>query len=175
MSKDEAHVPYTELEMNGASWNRFDITISIIKHITIGWPAYLLANALSNRQDKTKKITNHFSPWSSLFNNNQVPYVILNDLAIASWIFLLCSFCYIWGFSIVLKLYLLPYLVNNAWLVIVTKMQHSAVDIPHYSDLKYTWVKGQLCTVDRDFGWILNMYFFSSLFFFNWIQINTSH
>ncbi|KAJ2790439.1 hypothetical protein GGI18_001800, partial [Coemansia linderi] len=33
---------------------------------------------------------------------------------------------------------------------------HTDAAVPHYTDDSWNFVRGALCTVDRDFGWILN-------------------
>lgn len=57
----------------------------------------------------------------------------------------------------VLCVYGLPYLVINAWLVSYTWLQHTDLDIPHFSKEEWTWVKGALQTVDRPYGPLLNV------------------
>ena len=44
-----------------------------------------------------------------------------------------------------------PYLVINAWLVLYTWLQHTDVDVPHFSDSDHTYVRGALHTIDRPY------------------------
>ena len=54
--------------------------------------------------------------------------------------------------------YGVPYLWVNFWLVLITLLQHTDTSLPHYDNESWTWVKGALCTVDRDYG-LLNLIF----------------
>jgi len=42
----------------------------------------------------------------------------------------------------VLAVYLGPYLFVNAWLTVITFLQHTDVDIPHYDEKAWNWLKG---------------------------------
>jgi omega-6 fatty acid desaturase (delta-12 desaturase) len=50
-----------------------------------------------------------------------------------------------------MAVYIGPYLVTNAWLTIVTFLQHTDADVPHYDDTAWTWLKGAFATVDRTY------------------------
>ncbi len=51
------------------------------------------------------------------------------------------------------KVYLVPYLFVNMWLVMITDLQHTDPTLPHYRSAKWNWLKGALCTLDRDYGY----------------------
>jgi omega-6 fatty acid desaturase (delta-12 desaturase) len=155
LGKDEVHVPPTSREIN-LPWGKTKMTMSILKHLILGWPFYLMQNVASNKQHKGQSNVNHFSPWSPLFTEAQRPYIILSDVGIIATVAALSLLGYKYGTPAVALLYLGPYLVVNMWLVLITKLQHTANDVPVYDETTFSWVKGQLCTVDRDFGWILN-------------------
>jgi omega-6 fatty acid desaturase (delta-12 desaturase) len=59
------------------------------------------------------------------------------------------------GWAWLVKSYGIPYAFVNLWLVLITHLQHTDVRIPHYRDQEWNWLKGALCTMDRDYG-ILN-------------------
>lgn len=159
MSKDEVHVPPTSHEMEGKMpWTKFRIALSIFKHLVFGWPFYLAQNVASNKQWKAYKNANHFSPWSPLFTEEQRPFIVLSDVGVGMTVALLSFLSYKFGTPAVALLYGGPYLIVNMWLVLITKLQHTANDVPVYDTDTFTWVKGQLCTVDRSYGWILNVY-----------------
>jgi omega-6 fatty acid desaturase (delta-12 desaturase) len=48
--------------------------------------------------------------------------------------------------------YFCPYFVVNAWLVLYTWMHHTDPSVPHYGDGEWSWVRGALGTIDRDYG-----------------------
>lgn len=62
-----------------------------------------------------------------------------------------------------MAVYLGPYMVVNAWLTIITFLQHTDADVPHYDEKSWTWLKGNiyylklgaLSTIDRNYpAWI---------------------
>eukprot|EP00056_Hartaetosiga_gracilis_P019395 m.13906 g.13906 ORF g.13906 m.13906 type:complete len:162 (-) comp7668_c0_seq2:167-652(-) len=78
--------------------------------------------------------------------------------------FLIGSYCltimqirligHVMGSMWVVKVYVLPYLWVNLWLVLITHLQHTDVNVPHFSANEWTWLKGALSTVDRDYGFL---------------------
>ncbi|EPY28965.1 omega-6 fatty acid desaturase (delta-12 desaturase) [Angomonas deanei] len=128
-----------------------------------GWPAYLLFNVAS--QDYGRR-ANHFEPSSPLFRPEDAEDIIVSDLGIVGMIFLLTIFTFKYGFSSFLCWYFVPYLWVNFWLLYITYMQHSDIRLPHYSHDEWTFVRGAIAAVDRDYGWLLN----------EWLHhINDSH
>lgn len=63
---------------------------------------------------------------------------------------------YIAGFATVGCFYILPYLIVNNNLVLITYLQHTDVFMPHFRAKEWNWLRGALCTVDRDFGFLMN-------------------
>jgi omega-6 fatty acid desaturase (delta-12 desaturase) len=60
------------------------------------------------------------------------------------------------GFMKVAAFYLLPYMVTNYHLVLITYLQHTDVFMPHFRGKEWNWLRGALCTVDRSFGPLLD-------------------
>lgn len=62
---------------------------------------------------------------------------------------------YLWAqatsFAEVLAIYVGPYLVVNAWLTLITLLHHTHADVPHYDDRAWTWLRGALGTIDRNY------------------------
>lgn len=57
------------------------------------------------------------------------------------------------GLWFLTKIYLVPYFVFTAWIATVTHLHHTHPDVPWYSGPKeWTFVKGALSTVDRNYG-----------------------
>ena len=50
------------------------------------------------------------------------------------------------------QVYIVPYLIVNMWLVMITLLQHTHPALPHYSDKEWEWLRGALSTVDRSYG-----------------------
>jgi omega-6 fatty acid desaturase (delta-12 desaturase) len=65
---------------------------------------------------------------------------------------------HLFGWLAVFKFYVVPYLFVNMWLVLITFLQHTHPNLPHYSNEAFTFLRGALATVDRDYG-ILNYFF----------------
>lgn len=49
---------------------------------------------------------------------------------------------------------MVPYLFVNAWLVMITLLQHTHPALPHYNDQEWEWLRGALSTVDRSYGFL---------------------
>lgn len=124
----------------------------IVRMLVFGWPAYLLMHVTGRKYDRH---TDHFNPYSPLFSEKQRLQVVISDIVLFSWVGLLAYASQTYGFMWLAKTYLVPYLWVNLWLVLITFLQHTDVRVAHYSGREWTWLRGALCTVDRDFG-ILN-------------------
>lgn len=170
----ETHVPETVSEpglvegsLKGREWfvNTFGKenglnawgAIQAFSHLVIGWPAYLLIGATGGPD---RGMTNHFypnpltepkQPKRELFPGNWKEKVYQSDIGIAAVaaaviVWALCN-----GPAQVMALYGAPLLVVNAWLVIYTWLQHTDVDVPHFSADNHNFVKGALHTIDRPY------------------------
>lgn len=129
----------------------------------LGWPAYLAFNVAS--QDYGRR-ANHFEPSSPLFRPEDAEDIIVSDAGIVAMIFVLSIYAYKFGFMNFVCWYFMPYLWVNFWLLYITYLQHSDIRIPHYSHEEWTFVRGAIAAVDRDYGWMLN----------SWLHhINDSH
>lgn len=60
------------------------------------------------------------------------------------------------GVGQVAALYGGPLLVVNAWLVLITWLQHTDVDVPHFDSENWSFIKGALHTIDRPYGKVLD-------------------
>jgi fatty acid desaturase len=127
-------------------------------HLVLGWPAYLLIGATGGA---ARGNTNHFYPeplttpdWpkKELFPGNWKEKVYQSDIGIAVVVGGLVAWTACNGLAEVMALYGGPLLVINAWLVLYTWLQHTDVDVPHFSDEDHTFVKGALHTIDRPYN-----------------------
>lgn len=59
-----------------------------------------------------------------------------------------------------LKLYFVPYMIFVTWLDAVTYLHHhgSTEKIPWYRGKEWSYLRGGLSTVDRDYGWFNNVH-----------------
>ncbi|GAA5856556.1 hypothetical protein JCM9279_005497 [Rhodotorula babjevae] len=114
-----------------------------------GWPAYLFTNA--SGQLWYPKWTNHFDPSSLVFDARHRNQVLISDAFLVGMVGLLTLFgSAMGGFSAVTKYYLVPYLLVNHWLVMITYLQHTDPQLPHYSADMWNFQRGALCTIDRN-------------------------
>ena len=161
----ETHVPLRDTTPGGKAWLRWQKTfgneafavIVIGLRFLVGWPLYLLTGVTGG---PARGMTNHFWPgWpfsAALFPGAWRRKVWLSDIGVAVMLGLLGWWTYSAGFIPVLALYVGPYLVVNVWLVLYTWLQHTDVDVPHFDDDEWTWVKGAFMTVDRPYGGLID-------------------
>jgi len=129
--------------------------LRLIFTLSVGFPIYLLTNITGQKFESGW--ANHFNPNSPLFTKNQRTQIIISDIGILSGLSLLGYLSYIFGFITIFKLYGGCYMVNNIWLTLITYIQHTDKSVPHLAESEWTWLKGALATVDRDFGFIFNV------------------
>jgi len=166
LDEGETHVP-TVIDTPGGkaslsahvSWGE-DVFgfVNTIQHLVFGWPAYLLAGVSGA---PARGVTNHFTATSTgklpLFPTREMKIkVFISDIGIVAVMIGLYKWYLMEGFFPVFVTYILPYTVVNSWLVGITWLQHTDVDIPHYDTDNWTWAKGALMTVDRPYPAIID-------------------
>ncbi|MFM2159076.1 MAG: hypothetical protein RLZZ124_1550 [Cyanobacteriota bacterium] len=170
LEKGETHVPPREDSRSGAITEalkqrlgvRLFGCVSLLVHLVLGWPLYLFVGATGGAD--YGRPTSHF--WNGdaftrgrrplfprsfrglMMRSNGGLLVVLLGLGLLAWIS---------SPARVLCVYGLPYIVINVWLVAYTWLQHTDVEIPHYSADRWTWARGALQTVDRPYGPLLNL------------------
>lgn len=169
MDNDQVFVPWTRSEMGPdycpekqdelpEVFSAFWKIAGIAKFLIFGWPAYLATHAAGKKYDDFKGTVNHFSPSSPIFLPKEYLYVVQSDVALLAMIGGLYYAGSIRGFAWLAKAYIVPYLVVNGWLVCYTDLQHTDVRLPHYRSPAWNWLKGALCTLDRDYGVMNSMH-----------------
>jgi len=132
---------------------------------TAGWPAYLAANVTGNQTYHPKAWVNHFMPSSPIFTTGSESdswnqkLIIGGDLALVAVGVALYKWVQATSLAYVVYTYFIPYLLVNFWLVLITYLQHTDLNLPHYTDGEWDWLRGALATMDRDYGRILNVVF----------------
>ena len=164
VAKDEVFVPTVKdgdalddaLDDALWSWSQFGPyrLVKLVGSLTLGWPAYLLFNVKSRPYEKGW--VNHFDPWSPIFSKRQRLEVAVGDAALALVFYGLFAVGERMGYAWLARTYFVPYLIVNFWLVMITLLQHTHPDLPHYTDAEWDWLRGALATVDRNYGWLLN-------------------
>ncbi|CAN8072205.1 unnamed protein product [Agarophyton chilense] len=121
----------------------------IFQMLTFGWWAYLSANISGQRYGKG---TNHFNPNAVMFPTREYWNIVISNVGLGFGFAALFYAMYCFGAVAVVKYYFIPYMIVNMWLVLITYLQHSDPAIPHYTPKSFSFVRGALCSVDRDYG-----------------------
>ncbi|KAF7312378.1 Fatty acid conjugase [Mycena indigotica] len=156
--------------------------IEILVMQLAGLPAYLIINVRGSH--KYPLGTNHFSPFSPLFKPRDRFTVLVSDVGLALMAFLCYTFITRNGLTAFIRLYFVPYLWVNCWILTVTYVQHTDPTVPHYRKGEWTFLRGALSTVDRPaLGWMgrfflknlghdhVTHHLFSSVPFYNQPQV----
>ncbi|KAL1408267.1 hypothetical protein Q8F55_005073 [Vanrija albida] len=116
---------------------------------TLGFPLYLIMNAAG--QKRYPGWTNHFSPSSIIFRKNHKWQILWSDLGFFLTIGAMAYWSYARSFTEMFLIYGIPYLWVNNWIILITYLQHTDPNLPHYSDKTWTFPRGALATIDRTF------------------------
>jgi len=130
--------------------------VGIFVMLVFGWPLYLWTNATGHKSYPKGRWVNHYLPASPIFSTQKERIqVVISDIALVLVIALYAYISYLHSLIWFVKVYFIPYLIVNSLLVIITYLQHTDWDLPHYAISEWDWLRGALCTVDRDYG-VLN-------------------
>ncbi|KAF0908526.1 hypothetical protein E2562_025886 [Oryza meyeriana var. granulata] len=123
--------------------------------LTVGWSMYLAFNTWGCRYPR---FASHFNPSGPIYKGWERICIVISDIGILTVSFALYKLTVAFGFWWVMRIYGVPLLVVNAWLVVVTYLHHTHRALPHYDSSEWDWLRGALAIVDRDYG-ILNRVF----------------
>jgi omega-3 fatty acid desaturase (delta-15 desaturase) len=150
VEKDESWYPMTE---------SFYYSNNIIDFLTrfgrsqfplplFSYPAYLWVRSPG-------KTGTHYLPTSDLFDRSEWSLVTISTACWLAMVAILTSAGNHFGFLWLLKLYLVPYVVNCVWLSTVTYLHHHGYQtkVPWYRGQEWSYMRGGLSTIDRDYGW----------------------
>lgn len=131
---------------------------TLVCHQVFGWMGYLIWNisagpdSLQGSRASVRK--SHFDPFSSVFRKSEAPFIFLSDVGLLMTLSALYMLSGVVGTGNTLLLYVQPYMWVHHWLIAITYLHHTHVEVPHYDAENWTFVKGALATVDREFGWV---------------------
>ncbi|TYH51930.1 hypothetical protein ES332_D10G315500v1 [Gossypium tomentosum] len=102
----------------------------------------------------------HFHPDSDLFVPNERKDIITSTACWTAMVGLLAYLSFAMGPMPLLKLYGIPYAIFVMWLDLVTYLHHHGHDekLPWYRGKEWSYLRGGLTTLDRDYGWINNIH-----------------
>ncbi|KAF8911392.1 fatty acid desaturase-domain-containing protein [Mucidula mucida] len=199
MDRDETYLPPTRKDFklpDGKVAVRMDYVemlaetpaFTIFKLVVrqfLGFQLYLLHNRKGN--SKYPPWTSHYLPSSLLFKPEQRWYIIYSNIALCAMTSILGVCVHQFGWTAVVKYYLMPWLFQHNWMVMFTYLQHSDPTIPYYRGNEWTFARGALATVDRPlFGWVgrellhnistdhVAHHFFASIPFYNLPQVTAA-
>eukprot|EP01012_Entosiphon_sulcatum_P009637 TRINITY_DN1548_c0_g1_i1.p1 TRINITY_DN1548_c0_g1~~TRINITY_DN1548_c0_g1_i1.p1 ORF type:complete len:401 (-),score=65.29 TRINITY_DN1548_c0_g1_i1:317-1465(-) len=72
------------------------------------------------------------------------------------WMGLVLGAIILLGPLAVFQYYIMPVIVEASWLVVTTFLHHADATAPWYADSEWTYVKGNLSTVDRSYGYLVD-------------------
>jgi omega-6 fatty acid desaturase (delta-12 desaturase) len=159
LERDEVFVPkqkealawYTPYIYN----NPLGRLVHIVVQLTLGWPLYLALNASGRPYPR---FACHFDPYGPIYNDRERAQIFISDVGVLAVSLALLKLVSSFGFWWVVQIYGVPLLIVNAWLVLITYLQHTHPALPHYDSTEWDWLRGALATMDRDYG-ILNKVF----------------
>ncbi|XP_038705526.1 omega-3 fatty acid desaturase, endoplasmic reticulum [Tripterygium wilfordii] len=153
VEKDESWVPMTESLYKSLTL-RTKILRFTVPFPVLAFPMYLLYRSPG-------KEGSHFNPKSSLFAPNERAAVLTSTVCWTIMATLLCYLCFVFGPVRMLMLYGIPNLVFVIWLDAVTYLHHHGHDeqkLPWYRGKEWSYLRGGLTTVDRDYGLFNNIH-----------------
>ncbi|KAG6872700.1 hypothetical protein C0995_007368 [Termitomyces sp. Mi166 len=128
----------------------------------LGWQYYLFTNAMGNQRyppwtnsvPKNLLVLQHFQPSSPLFKPHERNGIIASNIGLT----VMSCILYLWtrevGLPNFLKLYFVPYILANHWIVMLTYLHHSDPTVAHYRAKHWSFLRGAVSTVDRPLlGW----------------------
>lgn len=90
-----------------------------------------------------------FIPGAPLFKPHEKWQILVSDLGIVIWLGALIYWSFSRSFLEMFRVYFVPYLWVNHWLVLITFLQHTDPLLPHYRPPEFTFPRGALSTLDR--------------------------
>ncbi|KAL1637392.1 hypothetical protein SLS56_000530 [Neofusicoccum ribis] len=138
-------------------------TVKLLAHQLLGWQTYLLFNVSAGHKSRVRdndkrgwfsERGSHFDPWSVLFLPQQAHLIIISDIGLAITGYILYQAAQVLDWQTVALLWVVPYVWVHHWLIAITYLHHTHPEVPHYSEDTWNFTLGNLCTIDRDFGFV---------------------
>nr|WDA53421.1 omega-3 fatty acid desaturase [Erycina pusilla] len=152
VEKDETWHPMTE-----SVYKSLD---KLTKKLRFTIPFPLLAFPLYLWSRSPGKDGSHFNPESDLFVQSERIDVITSTTCWLAMVALLTGLTFVMGPLQIFQLYAIPYCIFVMWLDFVTYLHHHGHEekLPWYRGKEWSYLRGGLTTLDRDYGWINNIH-----------------
>jgi omega-3 fatty acid desaturase (delta-15 desaturase) len=109
-----------------------------------GWFGYLITGY-------SPRAVNHFNIYHKDFIGHTLG-CLLSLVICSSWSFCLYLYAAHYGALAWFNYYFVPLFIFATYMVVITFLHHSEINIPWYSNDKWDFVRGQLSTIDRNYG-----------------------
>ncbi|KAJ4979862.1 hypothetical protein NE237_010642 [Protea cynaroides] len=152
VEKDESWHPLPERIYKGLNEKTKKMRFSV-PYPLLAYPFYLW-----NRSPG--KVGSHFDPNSDLFLPSERKDVLTSTFCWWTMLALLGGLCLVFGPVQIIKLYGVPYWIFVMWLDLVTYLHHHGHEkkLPWYRGKEWSYLRGGLTTIDRDYGLINNIH-----------------
>ena len=141
IDKDEIFYPIREKEVPKHKQKHFTMGF----WFGFGWFSYLLLGF-------SPRNVSHYNVYDPLFVKHAGKCVVSLCCNFV-WVSILYYYSLSFGFLKLLIHYMIPVFVFATWLVVTTFLHHQDDNVPWYANHKWDYVRGQLSSVDRDYGW----------------------
>ncbi|KAF3329345.1 Omega-6 fatty acid desaturase, endoplasmic reticulum isozyme 2 [Carex littledalei] len=155
LDRDEVFVPKKK---SGLAWytkylanNPVGRLVKLVVQLTLGWPLYLVFNVTGRPYPR---FTCHYDPKSPIFSDREWVQIVISDVGVLTAAYALYRLSVLFGFWWMVRVYGVPLLIVNGWLVLITFLQHTHPALPHYDSSEWDWLRGALATMDRDYGFL---------------------
>jgi len=143
MDNDEIFFP--QRESFAEAYTRYSVFL-----LPFAWMIYLL-------QGVYPRNVSHFNPFDEHFVSKKRSGAVALSLAFyVATVFMYYRLVMHFGLATMFLYLFAPLLVFASFLVIVTFLHHNDEATPWYGDEKWSYVKGNLSSVDRSYGWLIN-------------------
>ncbi|KAF0690207.1 Aste57867_18398 [Aphanomyces stellatus] len=142
VDKDEVFYPQREKDA-------YEPTRNIVYTLGLSWFVYLKVGYVP-------RTMNHFNPWDPLLVRRAGAVII----SLFCWLAAAATIAYLTVVSVgvvaMAIYYFAPLFVFATFLVVTTFLHHNDEETPWYGDAEWTYVKGNLSSVDRSYGWLVD-------------------
>ena len=131
---------------------------NLVFYHLVGWPLYLAGVSIvvtrANHDGSPNKgeHLDHFNPNSKLLPSKQKGKTLLSTTTLLATIGVLAKLSLDHGILAVALWYGFPVMILYFFFVTYTYLHHTDPTVPLYGEDEWTWMKGALTTVDRDYG-----------------------
>ncbi|XP_078165417.1 delta(12)-fatty-acid desaturase FAD2-like [Carex rostrata] len=155
LERDEVFVPKKKSSLGWYSKylsnNPVGRLVTLAIQLTLGWPLYLAFN-VSGRP--YPRFACHYDPNSPIYSDRERVQIFISDVGLVTAVYALYRLAALFGFWWVVRVYGVPLLIVNGFLVLITFLQHTHPALPHYDSSEWDWLRGALATMDRDYGFL---------------------